>query len=516
MLVDDEPFIREEFKSLVDWNKHGFNILHETYNGEEALKAYNQEPVDIIITDLKMPVMDGLTLIERVRHEVPGVHFIVLSAYDEFHLVKNAFKLGVHDYILKSEMDADQIITVLNKTREHLEREQLKTRQSDYFDMYHDVIVQQLLRDFLEGSDGDNSVIRERLEKLGWSLPGQGFYLLLVSVSEHPQGNEGRLNEMIITTVKHIGECYYLGNFNAGYMFLFPTSSTKKWNVIRDVANEFYTTLKKESESHTDCVVQGGISTLGNDYQDLNRLYEEARQALNYSFLRGNAVPVSYASIQHEVRNKTFDASEKLERFKHYLTNRDLQYLQENIENFCIHSIHFDCGQIEEIKQLFGWYHFYLSDFINNNPIFRVRHILDQVEIFVHDIQPKGDCNRYNRWLRDLVASLAQLVYGKSELMYNAVGYIYSNFHSGISLREVAHYLGVSEGYLSRKFSREMGISVVHFITQIKMEYAAEQLKHTDLKIYEISERIGYSNTEHFSRTFKKYMGKSPKRFLST
>jgi two-component system response regulator YesN len=122
MIVDDEPLMREAISSMINWKEAGFSLVADTYDGLQAIKVLENQDIDLVLTDMKMPKMNGLSLIEHTIKNYPNLKYIVLSAYDEFHMVRDAFNLGIKDYLLKAEMTSEQLREVLSNIRTEFDR----------------------------------------------------------------------------------------------------------------------------------------------------------------------------------------------------------------------------------------------------------------------------------------------------------------------------------------------------------------------------------------------------------
>ncbi|MCK4518418.1 response regulator, partial [Candidatus Babeliales bacterium] len=156
MIVDDEPIVRLSLKSSHDWKKHGFSCTHEAANGHQALELLRKNSgIDIVITDIKMPIMDGLSLIRHIQEENLDVKLIVLSAYDDFYLVRDAFKLGVQDYIIKTEMKPATVLAVLQNVARTMNSSEATAdgAQDNQAVLQFPCDKQQLLKDLLTGTE---------------------------------------------------------------------------------------------------------------------------------------------------------------------------------------------------------------------------------------------------------------------------------------------------------------------------------------------------------------------------
>ncbi|MEH7336937.1 response regulator, partial [Neobacillus drentensis] len=157
LLVEDEPIVRLALKSLIDWNNYGFDEVLEASNGNKALEIIKARgDIDIVITDINMPVMNGIELIEESRRLGINTEFLVLSAYDDYTLVRSAFKLGINDYILKTEMEPDKILKMVMASLEDKKRKKGSKNQS----VNRNELVRKLIAGDFTERDLENSVLR--------------------------------------------------------------------------------------------------------------------------------------------------------------------------------------------------------------------------------------------------------------------------------------------------------------------------------------------------------------------
>ena len=519
MLVDDEPFIRESLKALVAWEEYGFSIVHETYNGKEALALLETTSVDVIITDIKMPVMDGLELIEQVHLRYPKIRFVVLSAFDDFPLVKQAFKLGVQDYLLKSEMEEDQIIAIMNKIRQEIDDQ---TRDTSFAETYledHPFLLGEHIFDRILAGESDTYFERreklQQLEQIGLSLTDAKYFILLLKTP----GDEIE-EPLLFSILQDYSGCFYMGyrERTLGILFTFPDNSP--WPAVLTVVDTFFKTVVERATGSGDGQgspqqITAGLSGEGKGMESFIHCYRQAAAALKYSFLRGKGKIVKYAAISDEASDHSFDPEVRAREFRALLNRQDFSSLLDRQERFCVKTIHLSPSQIDQVRRLFVLYSFYISDFFDRYSFPGDKAVHNRIKEFNETVRLGGDLDDHNRWLTAVIDTITEVVCGKSQMIHNAVRYIQENLHKDISLRDVAGHLEVSEPYLSRKFSKELGVRLSHYISKTKMEKAAEFLKNSSLKIYEISEMVGYTNPEHFSRVFKRVMGKSPKQFTA-
>ena len=236
LLVDDEPLVRDALKELINWEKYDFVIAAEAFDGVTALEELKRKQIDIVLTDIKMPVMDGLQLINKIQELYKDIRCVVLSAYDEFNLVRKAYAEGAKDYILKSEIDEEHVIEVLKKVAKELlkdREEKLKIEEQnrhiklevgrkillgDVFTENEILLKEKLLKDLIWG-EVLNKVEYQVAQNLGLRLASKNLCVMLIKIdiymklSKDNIKNKGdNLKFSILVTINEILNKYNLGD----------------------------------------------------------------------------------------------------------------------------------------------------------------------------------------------------------------------------------------------------------------------------------------------------------------
>jgi two-component system response regulator YesN len=392
LVVDDEPFVRLSIASLRPWGDEGFDFLAEAGNGAEALAALEARPeIDIVLLDLSMPVMDGLELLRRLPG-LPGRRppaVVVLSAHDDFHLVRQAFTLGASDYLLKGELDGGALRAALDKAAAGIAES--RERDAAIIQRRHvELLRAQVLRDILTSPASPE--LGETFEELGIGLRPPfracAFWVEDLPAVAARQGEEGmgRFSEMAVRSLAQV---------------------LARWG-------------------------RGEVVALS-----------PGQLALLCSPAAGGE------GEEAEVRTFCTDAAEYVGR-----------YLSVKV----VSSVGPPCGAVAEAAASY----------------------------------------RAARSARTL----------ESRIVVQAKRAIRERFADpDFSLEEASQRAGVSKNHLSFEFSRETGETFTECLSRTRVEEAKRLLATSDLRVYEVGERVGYPNVEHFSRVFKKLVGVSPVRF---
>ena len=260
--------------------------------------------------------------------------------------------------------------------------------------------------------------------------------------------------------------------------------------------------------------LQGGLSSIAKTAEKLPKLYQEARSTMSLWFFRGRGKLIEYVCEKtgHE-SGHSIEYSSHVDALRNILDSKNGRELEKQAENLMLTLDNPSPQDADAIRDLFQSYRSLLGKAVEEespDDFLEIKAILSEFDSYIRD---EGTLEEFNRWLRDSLLSFAEALRSRSPLVRKTVEYISAHLDEDLALAEVARYLGVSEGHISRTFSKEMKCSFVKYLSRIRMNFALRLLRTTVLKIYEIAERTGYRNSEHFSRTFKKIMGGSPKEY---
>lgn len=541
LLVDDEPFMRDMLKSIIDWKANGYKVAGDSYNGLEALKILESQPVDILLTDLKMPVMNGLELIQKARALYPMIRIVAVSAYDEFSMVSEAFKLGAEEYLLKAEITSEQVIGVLKGIREKIfhdrekaweaeeqkridqEIKQNNQRMKQLFHQNKWAIREQLLKETVWGEMAvDDKRVRE-FQEFDLKISQGRKKVMMVEIDDYMRleanlwkDNKELLNFAILNVIEEILESHQLGdvfrNVPGQYVIIFSLDTISNEIAVEEKMIRIYNEIQNGIKICFNVNTMAGISEMGNGFKCLRKLYAQALDAKEYCFVNGKGRLVSYITLPGQAEPLQLLPPERQEHLQELLKAKDSEQIAQRIRDFQILNTQIPFEQIKNIKNLFDKYYSILWDFSEQNHISEL--VSGLMEEYGRYLKEYGSLSELNGWLERVLTQIGSAVGEGSQLINKAKNFIHKHYQDNISLTELADELGVSPSYLSRTFSRVVGMNFVEYLTSVRIKVAMNYMKNTDLKVYEIAEKVGYATPEHFSRAFKKVTGKSPKEYL--
>ncbi len=518
MIVDDEAIVRIGFKSLVDWQALGCEIS-EASNGQEALEKCRKDPPDILVSDIKMPVMDGLELLKRLQAERPGIITFILTAFDDFPYVKQAFQLGVSDYILKAEMDEQVLLDLFERAKLLLSRDLRVKTSARRFD---DKAGAFFSRHLFSGADHQQNLSQEAAEA-EIHIQGKRTACLILRAR--------RFNEILERYGEGSLSLYQLSMQNCiteslsepEHVWFYPISLQRYFILVQlpdSIAAptawliQLGNAIRNQIRDFLNIEIDIGIAyTPSADITTLRKQYENACSAADAAFFQIDNTPIIYTNT-FSIANDDFQPTELYEQFQQLLY---AQIHNDGAADISVALFPPEKGtphRKADILHLYTQYFYLLSTQIPHaEELPDIQKLLSE---FSRALAAEETLPILNQLLTDIFSQLAAVSSkGSNYLVDKAKAYIRQHFSEPISLSTVATKLSVSDEHLSRLFTETTGDSFSHFLTDVRVDYAKKLLRSGQYRIYEISELAGYSSTEHFSRVFKGRVGITPKQYMN-
>ncbi len=525
-LCEDEFVVREGIKKNIDWAGNGYEFIGEASDGELALPLIRKLEPDIVITDIKMPFMDGLELSRIIRKELPFIEIVILSGYEEFDYAKQAISIGVAQYLTKP-ISGDDLLRELDLLRDKIIKSKEERALKEQFRKEMEENDRRERSELFKSLvSGDSSVpeLLEKAQKLGMDLSAMWYnIILLFTKSEHHEIEE--YSKSSVTVDERINEiAYEMGCISfdrdlEGRAILIMGDSEEK---ITDTQNDMIAKIEDVLSDYGHVRYSGGIGKAVNRLSRLNESFEDAGCALaNRFFVTGSGF---YRANRHTGEDRMTDASFDM-------SNIDAKRIDKNnVTKFL------KFGNLDEIP-------FYVEEFVGsvgsdafNSYIFRQYIAMDvffAVSAFVEELPPRKKTDAITEVTKDSlenVESVKEYISGiiesaircrdsiasnrYMEIVDEAVKYIEENFaDEDLSLNQLASHVNVSPNHLSTIFSQQTGHTFIKYLTEYRMNKAKELLKCTSMRSSEISEAVGYKDPHYFSYMFKKTVGMTPTNY---
>lgn len=512
MIVDDEPFARTGFKMSVDWRKHGFEVAAEASNGREALEKIGQCRPDVIFTDIKMPVLDGIGLIRAVRASDPQIVTVVLSNYDEFDLVKEAMKAGAEDYFLKVTIDIEKLEAFLDGLREKIETKRDASRRGGRTEI---AAIPFFAKEANPVHINNASKVLES-DKGHPPLNGALFLITVPGFSDYVESKHGNdlskamklLSSAICSAAACSQNALILFEQNQWALLL---NSKSFFSLDAMLASAEGIHLAVQQYLGIDCNIGYGLTYCSEER--LKKLLDAAAHPFDRAFYGRSVYRADLVDISKKTLQPAADGLEKLNEKLHKFRLKEIPpaigELLDQAEASRISPRRFKEYVIRLLMILELKLTSYLPSPAGINPpdyIGRIYLACSADEVRETAMAAAGGI------LRQIQTAAA----GRRKEVAQAVAYIERNYDKKITLQETADSIPISKNYLSTLFKAECGMSFQDYLIKFRMEKAAQLLIISSLRVSEICEKVGYGDIFYFDRSFKRYFNQSPKEFRNS
>ncbi len=530
LLVDDELLSRTHLKLLVKWEDHGCTLAGEAANGREALQFLEEGKVDIVISDILMPEMDGVALSGEINRRYSDIPIIMLSNYDDFELVRGALKNGAVDYLLKHRLNASVLLETLDRAKAQVNEARGKLRDSgqirpraDQLHALREKFVVQLLSGYVKAEE-----VEEHLRLLQMRLDAKhvlpvvmeidGFHEIVAS---RGLKEESILQFAITNIVEEIlleydkGIISHVGN--GKFILLLSFANTKSMayidQVIQGIIDRSSVCLKKFVKvSASFAIGKPCFSIL-----EVGKSYEQAVEALREKFYLGKSSVVRGGAAKFNASPMlSLDPNDELRLIASVKSlSRDdvseiLECIFSKLKGNMVSPVNAKMvfsELISAINRLCKEYHLDMADLYDQNEV--PHEVLVRLETL----------NEIQSWIRAVFDRLLTMLARKrnenlSLFIQQAVHYVNHHYCEDISLSDVAGAIAISNNYLSSQFKEEMGIALTEYMSDLRVNKAKLLLAEGKLDLKEVARQCGFNSYTYFLQVFKRKTGLTPKEFL--
>lgn len=523
ILVDDEEDVRRSIERKLDWNALGFELVGSVNNGEEALELTEQKHADVVMTDIKMPFMDGLTLCAKLKENYKNTKVVLYSGFDDFEFAREAVHLEAEEYLLKP-IGAKDLENVFRKIKQNLDKEFDERRNlenlNDYYQKSLPMMREHVLAGMLEGKITENQA--EALIQsygMGFSAP---YYCVAVLVGDSLKGDkEFETRQMLMFSLKNLTEDYLKNNIKCyTFMYLGCVVVIAQLQEEKQIQDFIY---------HMDQVCKMGTRMLkmkvnagiGHRYSELCKIalsYEEAKTAIDYRIFEEENGQVIYINdVEPKEQGAILQVSQGIAKIIHEIKFGTEKELSLSIENYI--------QELKGYKATVQQYQLTFMEMITELLKLLRSYLLDITEVFGNAFDPYEGVTQI-RSLDEFAVILEEKCFviwnllrkkrtnSTNMMTEKAKSYIEEHYmQSDLSVDDLCNYLNISATYFSVMFKKEIGMSFVSYLTKVRLEHALELLNNTEDKSYMIAEKVGYTEPNYFSYVFKKQYGVSPSKY---
>ena len=522
MLVDDEEEVREAMKRRIDWEQIGFTVIATAENGEEALEMAELYEPDVVMTDIQMPFMDGLTLLRKLKALLPDLRSVIFSGYDEFEYAKEAIRLEAEEYILKP-IDASELEQVFKRIKQRLDEEMRDRRNVEQLTMYYEqslpMMKEQLVIGLLEGRELELDL--ERYQKEYDILVESAFYCVGLFAIEPPSEDKEMISKKLLAvSLKQLVK-ERLQKDLSGEVIIYLDS-------ICVLARLRSTAQYKDFVTEMDKICKIAHKTLGaNVVAGIGRVYGNA-ESIHTSFLEAKEA-AHYRIFVEDNQAICISDVEPVGNIEDYVKEKQIRHIMREIKIGTKDSLRREISDfIDKLKKseiTLGQLHLFYAEFLVELSRLARGHQIYTDDATLIDINVKEDLaecpslDAFGERLIELSESILDKISSNrvdttNRLAEDAKQYIADHYsESGLSVDDICSSLGVSATYFSAIFKKNTGKSFVTYLTDVRMQEAQRLLDTTDTKSYLIAGMVGYEEPNYFSYVFKKYFGMSPSKY---
>lgn len=516
-LVDDEKGIVDGLKKMIGLYIPDSEVIGAAYNGLEGFKLIQKRQPDLVITDIRMPQADGLEMIKMLKEAGSRVKFILLSGYADFEYARKGIQLGVQFYINKP-VEEEELRDCVRQVMEDIRAERAKLQEvNDLKQEAYRQMQENVLRDIMDNGNDCTVDVEEALRNAEIRTEGVRFICALLEFD----GGLGYLKEFGLRPVfQQIDRA--LERYKVVYRFRYSGSQVAI--VIKHEGAVGYEQLIRAIRGLKDALFQEmnlsvtiGIGAFKERAAGISQSFEEARYALSYKVIKGEGAVIPYPETINLTGRRHPVPEELINKLEAELDNMNEEGCIEIIREIFrgmevqhgmsptdlqVHCINILLSSVRKMP----FHQLQQNDFLGRNIL-----SLEAISSF-------RTLERLEKWMIQVIRCIIVFkvehhVPKKKNIIAEIKEYVTLHYNDPITLAELASRFFISPYYLSQLFKQKTGDTYINFLAQVRIDRAKELLERTDLKVYEICERVGYSDTQHFARLFEKLTGLRPSEY---
>ena len=526
ILVDDERSLRESIERLVDWEGHGFQLIGTAENGLDAIELIEKEVVpDLVITDIKMPVMDGIDFAKALREDYPSIKIAFLSGYDEFQYAVEGIRLNVVSYLLKP-ISKNEIEEFLSNLKDSMDEEIYSVNDMSRISAEYNKNIELIKASFLNSLlteynfEGSEAGIFDFLKTHNMEFLNQEKILFTIRFSEpqilkeSPQENIEFQRFSLFQILQDIIEKY-----SENVVFLFSSYVVCILTGVPEELNDMKDIFAKDVIDTTKKLLNKDVVIGGSDpYQDIfgtRKAYRDTLTALDYTNSDVGENSVFISDVEKTSSRPEFLYKIDEGAFLLALKTKDKAYIKETLEDIFIDEYYINHNRVSILRTVVS--------IVYVNCIRALRETVGEVDdkinqwyqqifeaILYDDLKVlQNELEDFCMYIIEEVVKSRNLL--KNSLVMESLEHLEENYtNPKLTLKSTSQHLNVSSSYFSTIFKKETGKSFIDTLTEMKMNKAKDLVLTTEMKMFEIASECGYDDQHYFSYSFKKYFDVSP------
>lgn len=537
MVVEDEEMIRRGIVKSIPWQSLGFTVVAEGKNGRDALDQLEKNPVDVLMTDIKMPIMGGIELAKKARQMYPEIEIIILSGFSDFEYARQAISFRAYDYLLKPT-NKQKLLDAFSALKENMDQKRERKEEIFYSNMYANTGYELMRSEFIQSLlEGDINLFKDFDEKASFlELDFEGSLFVAATIKfdkksifeelETSWATDKRLltfsfGNIIKEALSTIDNAYYLINDYDSIDFIFCFATREKQEslmipCLESISENIHNCLFK----HMSVPYTIGIGLSYPSIHHIGKSYNQAKKSIQHNFYVGEEkiqiyqeqneskyeqnfiqfYPEEMHQVAQAVSGGDFsDARRCLEGMFQKLVEQKL--LPEIVKNYCITLKYMVQSKVshnfDTLESIIGDEY---NDFVKE-------------ALTVKELEAYVVATMFNL-AKEIDATVdSESITEQRAVIEKAKHFIKEHLNEKINLTMISDHVYLSETYFSFLFKKVTGVTYIDYIQNLRMQEAKRLLVSTSFKIYEVAEKIGYSDYKYFSVQFRKYVSMTPKAF---
>lgn len=515
LLVDDEVAMRQTLKTITPWQEYGFVVVAESDNGREALEKLEEDIPDVIITDIRMPYMDGIEFIQKVREHYPTIQLIILSGYDEFSYAQAAVRYDVAEYVLKP-VSVENMKEILSRTKKRLDEEIAsahdKARLNAFYNQALPVLKEKHLISLLTSIQTLNhEMLLAKAREYQLNLEGNSYFVAVVERKKSTSLDIIAMLENIESCLEKSEDRPIVFQYENQVILIFTSPATKEFEQLfkKQVFRALGVLLTQLSRFLPDKPTIG-VGTLEHELPKLTVSYSSALSALSYASLYPDQHIISITDVElpQQDRDEFSDSGKLKAEFIHSVKFGTEKNIEDIIKETFSSPSAIRNYQVSVLIIVYA-----LTEIISS---YREDEIQKGI---LSQLSSLNTLSQAQEWCLKTSIEVHKKISGEREnshiqFVEKAKSIIFENFSNPLfGLEELCEAISVSPAYFSTTFKKETGLSFVQYLTNTRLEKAKELLRNSDDKTYAIAEMVGFSEQNYFSFCFKRNLGLSPSQY---
>ncbi len=504
LFADDEQIMRDGLPKIIEWERYGIEVLPSVSNGQKALEVCKKERVDIVVTDIRMPVMDGLELTELLKDYDCSMKIVILSAYDDFKYAQTALKVGADAYLLKSEIDSDNLLGLILNLSEEILRS--RTMENSYKKMQNIVsshvreLRNNLCLSLLSGVKCPLD-INSQMDTLSINLRYRDLCIIHIFFKKETSHDQ---LERTLSSAEFLENCYIVDPRKKYLIVLCNLKSP----AVTDVAKRVHGLLQQNF-----CGECGVVTTpVFKGYDNLSS-YQQilGSHTIQHIFYEKYSCALT---VYKKHQPPTFDSGEIMSQFVQASQMNLINRMEQIVFSF-IQQLLIEEYSIRDLKETLVFF----ADIAQKKLHDTSDTLLSQDIISKPDFE---ECTTLNsmaeaatEYFQVVLSQLHESIYPDNTIVKKAIEYIEQHIGETVTLKVIADNIYCNPTYLSQVFKKETGKNFSDFLIQARVNRALNLLEHTNLFIKDIAQQVGIPNQSYFSRSIIKATGMQPSRYRS-